>query len=258
MRDILSDLDPKGEVEKNPMRDVQKQTSLPKKFYDAVTISDDDGNGFCVLLDGRAVKTPAKNTLKLPEKGVAEKVAAEWLAQSERIDPAKMPMTRMANTAIDGVRQNPDAVFDEIVRFSGTDLLFYRAQAPQKLIDLQTKHWDCVLNWASNHLGAQFRLTEGVMHIEQPQTSIEAFAEALARYRSPFQLTGLHSATTIMGSALLALAFAEGEISLDDAWQAAHVDEDWNISQWGEDHEAKERRAFRYRDFEAACTMIKL
>lgn len=256
MRDILGDLDQKSEQEKNPMRDVQKQTALPKRFYKDVSVDEREGE-FVVLLDGKQVKTPAKNSLNLPDQKIAEDVALEWGAQEERIDPAKMPLTRMSNTAIDGVSQYPDAVFDEIVRFSGTDALFYRAQSPQGLVDLQQQHWDPVVDWASSQFGAQFNLTEGVMHVEQPPAAIKAYANALRRFSSPFALTGLHSATTLMGSALLALSIAEEHLTAEEAWNAAHVDEDWNISQWGEDDEATKRRLFRWGDLQAADKLIK-
>lgn len=260
MRDILNDLGPEGEQEKNPMRDVQKQTSLPKRFYQNVEVGapnlDSDKPEYSVLLDGKSVKTPAKQALTLPTEKLADQVATEWAAQETHIDPAKMPMTRMANTAIDGVSQSPDAVFEEIVRFSSTDMLFYRAQSPDRLVALQRDAWDPVLDWARISLGSLFVLTEGVMHVDQPPEAIKAFSVALRRYPSAFQLTGLHSATTLMGSALLALAMAEGHMTRDEAWAAAHVDENWNISQWGEDHEAKQRRAFRYVDFCAAHEMM--
>ena len=148
-------------------------------------------------------------------------------------------------------------MFEEIVKFSGTDLLFYRAQSPAKLVELQAEHWDPVIDWAANNLGARFVLTEGIMHVEQPPEAIKAYANALRRYSSPFALTGLHSATTLTGSALLGLSIAEKQLTAEEAWAAAHVDEDWNISQWGTDDEAEKRRLFRWADMQAACLLIE-
>lgn len=255
MRDILSDMSDKSEQEKNPMRDVQKQTALPKRFYQEATVGE-DADQFTILLDGRSVKTPAKNALSLADKSLAERVALEWQQQEEIIDPAKMPLTRMINTAIDGVSENAEAVFDEIVLFSGTDMLCYRADSPAQLVELQSGAWDPVMDWARSSLGVHFVLTESIMHIEQPPEAIQAYANALRRYSSAFELTGLHSATTLMGSALLGLSVAEGFLSPEEAWAASHVDENWNISQWGTDDEAEKRQRFRWADMQAACLLL--
>lgn len=255
MREILGDMADKSEQEKNPMRDVQKQTALPKRFYKDVSVGE-NGSQFLIQLDGKSVKTPAKNSLSVADKAIAEKLALEWQQQEKIIDPAKMPLTRMVNTAIDGVENNSEAVFDEIVSFSGTDMLFYRADSPAKLVEQQSAAWDPVMDWARSTLGAQFILTESIMHIAQPAEAIKAYADALRKYSSAFELTGLHSATTLMGSALLALSLAEGVLSSKEAWAAAHVDEDWNISQWGTDDEAEKRKAFRWADMQAACLLL--
>lgn len=256
MRDILNDMNEKSLQERDPMRDVQKQTALPKRFYKDVSVGQSD-DGFVILLDGKTVKTPAKKSLSIPSEAIANAAAAEWSAQEELIDPAKMPITRMTNTTIDGVADNPDAVFEEIVKFSGTDLLFYRAESPSGLVAMQAEHWDPVIDWAANNLGARFVLTEGIMHVEQPSEAIKAYANALRRYSSPLALTGLHSATTLTGSALLGLSIAEKQLTAEEAWAAAHVDEDWNISQWGTDDEAEKRRLFRWADMQAACLLIE-
>lgn len=255
MQKILNDMSDKSEQERNPMRDVQKQTALPKRFYKEASVGE-VGDQFVIQLDGKSVKTPAKNSLSLADKTLAEKVALEWQQQEKIIDPAKMPLTRMINTAFDGVKDNSEAVFDEIVLFSGTDMLFYRADSPAKLVELQSAAWDPVIDWARSSLGAQFVLTESIMHIQQPPEAIKAYSDALRRYPSSFELTGLHSATTLMGSALLGLSLAEGFLSPEDAWAAAHVDEDWNISQWGTDDEAEKRKAFRWADMQAACLLL--
>jgi chaperone required for assembly of F1-ATPase len=255
MREILTDMDDKSLHERNPMRDVQKQTALPKRFYKHVTVGEDNG-AFLVLLDSKSVKTPAKKVFALPVESLAQAAVEEWSAQETLIDPAKMPITRMANSALDGVVDKTEEVMDEIIQFSGTDLLFYRADSPSGLVELQAKAWDPIVEWADSELGAKFIITEGIIHVMQPSEAIDAYTARLKQYASPFVLTGLHSATTLLGSALLALAVAEGRLSAEDAWQAAHVDEDWNITHWGTDDEAEARRAFRWADMKAANLLI--
>ncbi len=228
---------------------------LAKRFYTDVRIADKDG--FRVLLDGRAAKTPAKRVLVLPTEALAAAIAAEWAAQSDKIDPATMPLTRFANTAIDAVAENLDAVAADIAAYSARDLICYRAEAPGELAVLQASRWDPVLDWAREALGARFDVVAGVMPIEQPAEAMRTVAASLEPHDA-FHLTALHAMTTLTGSALLALAQARGRLSVDEAWSAAHVDEDYQISLWGEDYEAAERRKRRFTEFAAACRLLQL
>jgi chaperone required for assembly of F1-ATPase len=230
--------------------------SLPKRFYQDVAVKD-DGAGAAPLLDGKKVRTPAKAQLVLPTRALAAAVAEEWRAQGERIDPATMPLTKLANSAIDGVVGREQAVIDDIAAHAGSDLLCYRAQAPDGLVAAQRKHWDPVLAWAEDALAAPLVLGEGVVHVAQPQASLDAVKAALAG-RDGFSLAALHVLTGLTGSALLGLAVALGRLTPEQAWEAAHVDEDWQIGQWGEDHEAAQRRQNRRRDFDAAAKMLTL
>ncbi|MFD0987106.1 ATP12 family chaperone protein [Methyloligella solikamskensis] len=229
-----------------------------KKFYKDVTLAAADGdNAAALLLDGRTVKTPGRNALALPTEPLGEAVADEWRAQGTEIIPETMPMTRLVNTAIDGVRGNEQTVADDIETFAGTDLLCYRADGPDGLVALQGEAWDPPLRWAEKHFGGPFHLAEGVIHVEQPEETMAGVRASLSGL-GPFELTALHIMTSLMGSALLALAVAEGEMVPDEAWDAAHVDEDWQILQWGEDKEASERRARRKEDFDTAARMLAL
>jgi len=246
----LSDPDPVRRAQ------IQMKAPLPKRFYKEVSVGETDG-AHTILLDGRPVKTPAKSSLTLPTRAAAELLAAEWDAQQEVINPVRMPLTRLVNSAIDGVAAEIDAVFDDIVNYAGTDLLCYRAGSPQSLVEAQAAKWDPVLYWAADQLGARFILAEGIIHQEQPQAAIAAFAETLRKHRTPLQVAALHTVTTLTGSALLALAFAEGRLSAEDTWRAAHADEDWNIDQWGSDAEAEARRAARWLDMKAAADLFK-
>ncbi|WP_069093662.1 ATP12 family chaperone protein [Methyloligella halotolerans] len=227
------------------------------RFYKEVSVGETETGEFQLLLDGRTVKTPGRNVLALPNRDLGEAVAEEWRAQGKQILPETMPMTRLVNTAIDGVRDNEAAVADDIATFAGTDLLCYRADGPDGLVAMQGEAWDPALRWAEGRVGGTFHLSEGVMHVDQPDETMAGIQSLLSGF-TPFELTALHIMTSLTGSAVLALAVAEGELSTEDAWGAAHVDEDWQISQWGEDKEASDRRAKRKDDFDTAARMMAL
>jgi chaperone required for assembly of F1-ATPase len=212
---------------------------------------------FRLLLDGKPVRTPAKKEFQLPTRALADAVAAEWDAQTSRIDPATMPLTRIANSAIDGVMGREAEVRADIVKYAGSDLLCYRALGPPDLVRRQTKVWDPVLVWIREVLGASFRITHGIMPAIQPVPAAASVARVIEAHGA-FYLAALHVMTTLMGSALLALAHARGHLTVDQAWAAAHIDEDWQISQWGEDTEAKARREQRWQEMRAASQLIQL
>ncbi len=235
----------------------QRDAALAKRFYQQVTTGTEGGGGAVLLLDGKPVRTPGKAALRLPTRALAEAIAEEWRAQGERIDPLTMPLTRLANSAIDGVAGREQAVIDDIVAHAGSDLVCYRAGGPDGLVKAQQTHWDPVLAWARTALGAPLFLAEGVAHVAQPETSLARLRETLLG-RDAFSLAALHVMTGLTGSALLALAVAQGRLTPEAAWEAAHVDEDWQISKWGQDAEAAERRKNRWRDFAAATRALPL
>ncbi|KUO57202.1 MAG: hypothetical protein APF80_04250 [Alphaproteobacteria bacterium BRH_c36] len=234
--------------------------ALPKRFYEDVSVAerslDGSGREWQLLLDARAVRTPGKALVAVPSQRLAEALAEEWRAQTERIDPATMPLTKIVNSAIDGVRGRETEVAADIVAFAGSDLVCYRAEGPDDLVAMQAAAWDRVLEWARGVFGARFVLAQGVMPVEQPSTSIEALAAELRDFDA-LKLCALHVITTLTGSALIALAHARGELSLEAAWQAAHVDEDFQIAQWGADEEATERRNKRWAEFQAASAIFE-
>ncbi|RUM25500.1 ATPase [Rhizobium vallis] len=256
MRDLLNDLS-EGLSHPDPIRraQIQMKKPLPKRFYTDVAVAEHEG-GFAIMLDGKSVRTPARQVLAVPTGALARLVAAEWEAQAEVIDPVTMPVTRLVNTALDGVASNAQATFEDILRFSLSDLLCYRADGPELLVERQAERWDPIVDWAANDLGARFILVEGVMHHEQPREATAAFAVTLARHESPLKLAALHTITTLTGSAILALAFAEGRVTMEEAWSLAHLDEDWTIEHWGRDEEAEERRAARFAEFKAATEVF--
>lgn len=261
MRDELSDIfgtfvpEPSHE---DPVRraQIQMKKVLPKRFYAKVSVEPKDG-GFVIALDGRVVKTPAKADLLLPNAVLGEAVAVEWRTQGEVIDPATMPVTRLVNTALDAVSLQIDAVADEILRFAGTDMLFYRAESPQELVERQAAEWDPVVAWAASAFSARFILAAGVIHTEQPAEAIAAFGAVLAKYREAMALSALHVVTTLTGSAVLALAYAERRLSLDEVWRLAHLEEDWTNEHWGVDAEAQARRDKRFVEMRAAATVFE-
>jgi chaperone required for assembly of F1-ATPase len=167
-----------------------------------------------------------------------------------------MPLTRLANSIIDGVVDAAGPVQAEVAKFLASDLVCYRADSPDGLVARQAQHWDPLVAWACDAFGARLVLGEGVRFVEQPEDALAAAARAIPD--EPWRLGAVHAVTTLTGSALIALALAQGQLSVEEAWAAAHVDEDWNIAQWGEDAQALERRAARTAEMRAAATVLAL
>jgi chaperone required for assembly of F1-ATPase len=224
-----------------------------KRFYKSATV----GDGRRILLDGRPVKTPGRQDLALPSDALAEAVADEWNAQEERIDPRTMPLTELANAALDRIVPDPAAFARGLSAYGESDLLCYRAEGPAPLVRRQTERWDPILAWAQQFYDVVFELATGVMHMRQPSETVERLDAAVAA-RDPFALAGLSPLVTVSGSLLIALALAEGALALDAAWAAATLDEQWQAEQWGEDTEAAAALAARRRDFEAAARFLAL
>lgn len=225
-----------------------------RRFYERASVAAPRDGAAAVMLDGRPVRTPAKNLLAAPV-AIAEGIADEWNAQGETILPVTMPLTRLVNTAIDGVASAVDPVKDDIARIAGNDLVLYRAGRPEGLAARQRQAWDPIVSDAEARFGVRLVLTEGVMPVRQDERLAAAVRARLPDEALP--LAALHQLTTLTGSAFIAIAVAEGALSFDEAWSAAHVDEDWNIMEWGEDAEAAERRAIRRRDAEAAAAVLR-
>jgi chaperone required for assembly of F1-ATPase len=252
-----------GQQTDSPVEAARRPVRRPlrHRFYKAVTIAAGAGDkggeagGHAICLDGKPVRTPGRRALAAPVPELARALADEWAAQGEYIEPAKMPLTRLANTIIDGVAAAHDEVAAEIRRYLASDLLFYRAEAPAPLRARQAQLWDPVVSWARHALGAEFELGTGVTHVAQPAAALEAAAAALPC--DPWRLGALHAATTLTGSALIALALTRRAITPEVAWQAAHVDEDWNMEQWGRDEVALQRRGFRFAEFAAAALVLQ-
>jgi chaperone required for assembly of F1-ATPase len=245
-----------GQSRINPMESAQRSARAVqrKRFYANAGVGETDG-GFTVTLDGKPTKTPSGRTVIVPVRSLAETIAAEWNAQGEFIEPLSMPVTRFANSVVQGVVDNVAAVTDDAAKYFASDLLFYRAGHPEGLVAREATQWDPVLFWAKDALGAHFILAEGVMHVRQPESAIAAARGALPT--DPWAIAAVHLITTLTGSALLALALFHGAIDPDQAWAAAHVDEDWNAEKWGVDEEVASRKAAKLVDFNAVVAVLK-
>ena len=246
------------EETRDPMRAAQANMRPPalRRFYKRVEVAAADGGGFAVRLDGRPVRTPGKRPLVAPSRAVAERIAAEWAAQGEVIEPMSMSATRLANSAIDGVAATLSETKAAIAQYAEADLVCYRAATPEALVALQAAAYDPIVAWARDALGASLATTVGVAHVAQPETALAAARAAVEAYADPFAVAALHVMTSLTGSLMIALMTAKGALSLDAAWRAAHVDEDFQIARWGEDDEAKRRHAARWRNFDAAAKVL--
>jgi chaperone required for assembly of F1-ATPase len=251
MRDIFTEI-----FENQPLDPVEAarralRPNLRKRFYRTAHV----GEGGAVLLDEKPVNTPARRALRAPTRQVAEAIVTEWEQQGDVIDPARMPITRLANAILDAVSEAPRAVADEIEKYLRSDLVFYRAEGPAGLAEKQSRAWDPVLAWARDRFGARFVLAQGVMYVSQPREAVEIIRTAIPA--EPWRLGAVFSITTLTGSGLLALALAHEALEPGEVWAAAHVDEDWQMSKWGRDELALQQRAFREAEFLAAVTVLR-
>lgn len=254
MRELFEEIAANAPLD--PQEAVRQSTrgAQRKRFYDAAGIAE-TADGFAIVLDGKSVRTPSRQPLVVPKREIALAVVDEWNAQVEIIDPTTMPLTRLANSVVAAVVDQADAVAEDIAKYFQSDLLFYRAAHPEALVAREAEHWDPVLFWARDTLGAHFILAEGVMHVRQPDQAVAAAKAALPT--DPWAIAALHVVTTVTGSALLALALMRGVRDIDQVWAAAHVDEDWNTEQWGADAEVMARRTSRLQDLRAAARVLE-
>lgn len=227
-----------------------------KRFYDkadAVRTSD----GWAIALDERPVKTPGRKPLAVPARKLADAIAAEWAGQEKEIDPASMPLTGLANAAVDRVAPQAKEFAAELAEYGETDLLCYRADSPAELVAKQAAAWDPLLEWAQKRFDTGFETITGIVHRPQPESTVMRLRGATEAY-DPFRLTGLSPLVRIGGSLVAALALAENAFDEETVWAATRVDEDWQASQWGEDEDAIAARDARRREFSAGMRFIRL
>jgi len=230
-------------------------TENPKRFYKQAAVEEISG-GWTVALDGRTIKTPARAALCLPTQRLARAVAAEWNAQGDRIDLMAMHLTRLANVAIDRTPDVREEMADELARYCETDLLCHIAEGPEELAEREEAYWRPVRDWAGRELGILLVPVEGVLASPQPDASLEAAREA-ALSMDDFRLTGTLFACGLFGSALLALAVAEEQMTAENAFEVSRIDEAWQIEQWGEDEEAKAATEARRKEAKALGVWMK-
>ena len=235
-----------------------------KRFYKQVTVGSPTGpqgndHEFPVLLDGRSAKTPGMAALALPTRALAEAIAGEWAQQGDEIMLQEMSLTRLACNALDRLafEETVDGLIDELVGFGGSDLLCYRADTPQSLVQRQQKAWQPYLDWFADHCGAELSVTTGVVHVAQPADSLNALRAVVSGF-GPLYLAALQSAVAILGSLVLALAVAEKFVDGEAAWVASRLDEDFQIELWGQDSEAADSAAALKVEFMAAAEFMAL
>ncbi len=252
---------PMGDIDTDTIQaDVKKQfkKKFPKKFFDLAEHAESKSkDGYVILLDGRTLKTPLKNTLLLPTKQLARAICDEWNALGEYINPDHLPLTKTANSAIEKTTPNHTHVVSEMVRFGETDLLFYQQETPEKLTANHALHWHPILKWAEDYWNIHYKTTYGISHIEQDKKILDHYKTYISAL-NPHQLSALYLLTTATGSLLIALAYHAQFLTQKDVKKAAFVDEDWQISQWGEDEEAQEIRNFKLNEITSFCTYLDL
>ncbi|TGX52700.1 ATPase [Sphingomonas gei] len=224
-----------------------------RRFWKHVTV--EPGNG--LALDGRPVRTPGRTPLAAPTRALIEAIAEEWRGVGDTLDPRAMPLTGLANAAIDRVAPDPAAFAAGLAAYGESDLLYYRAEEPAALVDRQAAAWDPLLDWARRRYDVHFEPVAGVMHHAQPEATVTRLSEAVAALDA-FRLAALSPVVTISGSLVAALALAEDAATAEAVWQAAHVDEDWQAERWGEDVLAVQAREARRVDFDAGVRFLGL
>lgn len=228
--------------------------ALRKRFYTSAEVKAED-EAFVLTLDGRSVKTPGRAVLKLPTLALATAVADEWLGQGEEINPETMPLTKMANTAIDRISDIRAHVVDEIAGFGASDLLCYRAEHPEALVAQQAGAWDPLLAWAVKTYGAELKVTQGIVFQKQAETALDSLKARVAAC-SAFELAGLHEAVSLTGSLILGLAMLEHHLDAEQVFAVAHVDETWQAEKWGQDEEAEVRLQGRLKSLQGAGVFL--
>jgi len=227
-----------------------------KRFWKTVTVAAAEG-GWTVTLDDRPIRTPARALLMVPSERLGEAIADEWRSVDTDVDPRAMPLTGLANAAVDRVAPDRAAFAATLSRYAEADLACYRAEGPRPLIERQVAQWDALLAWARRRFDVDFRTTSGLMHVDQPAATVERLSHAISA-QDAFRMAALSPLITIGGSLVAALAVLEGALSPDEAWTAVTVDDQWQAEQWGVDDEAQAALANRRHDFMAAARFIDL
>ncbi len=247
-----------GKIKSGPkfMSKADMEKKLMRRFYKDAGIKKAE-DGFLIQLDGKTIKTPVKNQLIVQTEPLALAIAEEWEEQKDHIDPESMLLTKLANTAIDRVDGREETIIQEIAAYISSDLLCYRSENPQELFKQQCEAWDPVLAMFDDQFEIKLETVSGIIHVTQPERSIDNAKEHLEAF-DIYELSALHNMTSMLGSAVLAIAHAKELMDLENLWKLAHIDEDWQISHWGHDEEAMARRSARYREMRTTSKFIEL
>jgi chaperone required for assembly of F1-ATPase len=227
-----------------------------KRFWTVADVTR-ESEGWDISLDGRPLRTPARATLDVPNEALARAIADEWNGVESEVDPRRMPLTGLANAAIDRVAPDKGAFAAGLARYAEADLACYRADGPQALVERQSKAWNPLLDWARRRFDVDFQTTVGLLHVPQPPATVDRLGHAVASL-DPFRLAGLSPLVTIGGSLVAALAVIEKAIPPADVWDAVSLDDRWQLDQWGSDSEAEQVLVSRQCDFLAAAQFLKL
>ena len=227
-----------------------------KRFWKSVAVVSTVA-GWEIRLDERPVRTPGRAPLAAPSAALADAMADEWRAVADDIDPRAMPLTGLANAAIDRIAPDPATFAAGLATYGESDLLCYRSEHPEPLRKRQDRIWDAPLEWARRRYDVHFEIVTGIIHRDQPPATLARLADAIAA-QDAFALAALNQVVTITGSLVLALGLAEGAMDAETVWEAAMLDEDWQIEKWGEDMFATQARAVRLADYDAAVRFLAL
>ncbi len=227
-----------------------------KRFWKEVA-AEREGDGWTVKLDGRPVRTPARSPLVVPSEALADAMAEEWRTVEDELDPRAMPLTGLANAAIDRIAPERPAFASGLAKYAEADLACYRSEWPPELAERQAESWNELLAWGRRRYDVDFSTTSGLVHVPQSQATIDRLSHAVTELDA-FHLAGLSLLVTTGGSLLAALAVLEKALTPEAAWEAVSIDERWQLEQWGADAEAQHALEGRRRDFLAAARFLEL
>jgi len=237
--------------------------SSTRRFWDEAR-AEHTAEGWAVMLDGRPMRLPGGAALRLESRALAEALAAEWAAAGQgarggTFGPDDVPLTRIAGTMIERVAPDRAATIAALAAYAEHDLLCYRAAPfPDPLMPArQAEQWDPWVTWARTTHGLPLTCTQGVMPLPRAPDLVARAAAVLAPCSNAV-LAGLGVAVPVSGSFVLGLALALGAIDAERTVALATLDEESQLSVWGEDPEQRARLAALASDIADAARFMLL